>query len=197
MDSLSQQVLQFGYARLSLLARWGAKDTEQLVASLFAEHREPMFRYLTLITRNPAISEELVQETFLRLHREFNAGVKFDNVRAWLYRVAHHLALDHGKQTKQTGSLSSEILSDSVEERFASETQNPEEMAIDRQRWKLLDEAVSNLPAIQRQCLYLRREGFGYRKIALILDIGETTVVDHLRRAIQRLQKELHVQRPG
>ncbi|MBK9528393.1 MAG: helix-turn-helix transcriptional regulator [Acidobacteria bacterium] len=39
----------------------------------------------------------------------------------------------------------------------------------------------------ERQCLYLRAEGFRYREIAEIMNIGVPTVGEYLRRSIDKL----------
>ena len=47
--------------------------------------------------------------------------------------------------------------------------------------------AISMLSAQQKQCLYLRAEGFRYREIAEILGVTISTVAESLRRAIKKL----------
>jgi len=159
---------------------------ENLVTSLFELYRDSLYRYLLLITRNPSISEELVQEAFLRLHRELQNGARVENHRAWLFRVGGNLAFDYGK------SQTSEPLDLDMDP--AAAAANPEEECIARERALRLAMVIHNLPPMQKHCFLLRSEGFRYREIAAILAIGETTVVDHLRRAIDRLRKELHAQ---
>lgn len=73
-----------------------------------------------------------------------------------------------------------------------SSTPNPEQRLVERERQLRLARAVEALPKRQRECLYLHREGFPYRETGDILGIRESTVIDHLRRAIERLSRELH-----
>ena len=162
-------------------ARRRESGPEQVVARLFEEHRDSLFRYVLFLTRNPSISEELVQDAFLKLHLEIVNGKAIENYRAWLFRVSCNLALDYSK------SSTAEPFSD--REMFASSDDDPEkELLIKESESRLLD-AIRSLPAIQRHCLLLRSEGLRYREICNVLAIGETTVVDHIRRAVQRLKK--------
>ncbi|MBK6724628.1 MAG: helix-turn-helix transcriptional regulator [Acidobacteria bacterium] len=46
---------------------------------------------------------------------------------------------------------------------------------------------MKRLTLNERQCLYLRAEGFRYREIAEIMNIGVPTVGEYLRRSIDKL----------
>ncbi|MBC7924858.1 MAG: RNA polymerase sigma factor, partial [Bryobacteraceae bacterium] len=160
MDWTADQSLQRICESFVSMARRKPESTDELVSRLFEENRDSLFRYLVLITRNPATSEELVQESFLRLHREILNGVSVENYRAWLYRVACNLALDHSKAAS-SGCLT-------TGDEVACQVPNPEEQFLERERALQLAGAVKNLPAVQQHCLLLRREGFRYREIAKI-----------------------------
>lgn len=162
------------------------------INNLVAEHYEPLLRYLSLTCWNAALSQEIAQEAFLRLHKEFMCGSTIQNPKSWLFRVAHNLVIDHARSPRTEHSLSDEDVTRRVERRFQQSTSNPELQLLERERLHRLHKAVSSLPAAQRHALYLRREGFPYREIAVILQMGETTAMDHVRRAIDRLHQELH-----
>lgn len=166
----------------------------QRVASLFELYREPLYRYVLQLTWSPGDSEELVQEIFLKLHRELTAGREIGHVRAWLFRVGHNLAMDHARAAVPAQSLSEEHVVRGVEDRLAAATPDPERLLLEGERQRRLAAAMDGLPALQRHCLLLRGEGLRYREIAGILAVGETTVIDNLRRAVERLNRELHAQ---
>jgi hypothetical protein len=71
-----------------------------VLSELYADSREPLWRYALRLTRDPDRAEDLVPETFMRamthviLLSEIGAGQR----RAWLYRVLKNLFLD-GEQT--------------------------------------------------------------------------------------------------
>lgn len=172
-----------------------AMTLEDRVTQLFVQLREPVYRYVLMLLWDSAESEEITQETFLRLHRHLAEGRKIENVKAWVLRVAHNLAIDRGRTSRPTDSLSEETVRAKVESRQISSTANPEEDALAKERFEQLARAVDVLPARQRQCLHLRSEGFRYREIAMILGVSEATVVEHVRRAMTRLAKEFYVSR--
>jgi RNA polymerase sigma-70 factor (ECF subfamily) len=168
---------------------------EDRLAELFRELRDPLYRYLLMLIWEPAASEELAQEAFLRLHREIVSGSKIKNMKSWLFRVAHNLAIDHTRTARPTDSLTDESVKAQAEAMRDTSVSDPEQTALARERFEQLTEAMSKLSARQRECLHLRAEGFRYREIASILGIGEPTVIENIRRAMQRLSKELHVSR--
>jgi RNA polymerase sigma-70 factor (ECF subfamily) len=62
--------------------------------TLFRQYEQPICSYLARLTGDRSIAQELTQETFLRAYRALARGERWDNPRAWLYRVASRLATD-------------------------------------------------------------------------------------------------------
>ncbi|MBK7931747.1 MAG: RNA polymerase sigma factor [Bryobacterales bacterium] len=160
--------------------------------SIIEQHYDPLVRYLSLLSRDISQGQELAQEAFLRLHRELLLGKRIENAKAWLFRVAHNLAVDGVRLPKPEHSLSDAGVSRRVEHEFRRVHPDPESLLLKRERMLRLEKAIEELPSLQRHALFLRREGFRYREIAAILKIGETTVAEHVQRAIERLNEELH-----
>jgi DNA-directed RNA polymerase specialized sigma24 family protein len=66
----------------------------QPVPEFYDQFSEPAYRYLLSLRLSPETAEDLVHESFLRLHRALGEKkVRTDCVRAWLFRVAHNLAI--------------------------------------------------------------------------------------------------------
>src|SRR5215468_9615702 len=70
---------------------------EQKVTGYFEQWREPVYRYLVAAFGNQAQAEDITQEAFLQLYRCLHAGQTIGNVRAWVFRVAHNLAINQIK----------------------------------------------------------------------------------------------------
>ncbi len=153
------------------------------VSALFTELRQPLLRYLVCLGMGIEEGREAVQETFLRLHQHVATGGSCENLRNWVFRVAHNYALNC---RKRSGRNSGEPVPE-VETPAAG----PEQLLLEKERIARLRAAIQGLPPIQQECLHLRAEGLRYREIAEVLEIGVTTVADHLARAIQRVAKEL------
>src|SRR5580658_10916093 len=66
---------------------------EEKVIGLFDELRIPLLRYLAGFPLTVHDSEDVIQEVFLALFRHLRNGKSHQNVRGWLFRAAHNLAL--------------------------------------------------------------------------------------------------------
>ncbi len=62
------------------------------IAALFESDESGLLRYAIGLVGRRMVAEELVQETFLRLHQVWS---EVENPRAWLYRSLRNLALNH------------------------------------------------------------------------------------------------------
>ncbi len=67
---------------------------EEKVKQYFEQLREPVFRYLIAAFGASSQAEEITQEAFLQLYRSLKDGQTIQNVRAWVFRVAHNLAIN-------------------------------------------------------------------------------------------------------
>jgi len=159
---------------------------EAEVVALFDELRDPLLRYLVSFGLVTADGEELLQEVFLALFQHLNQGKSKKNLRGWLFRVAHNLALKHRSKTQR--DFAKRTQSQAAE--FAREPgPNPEDQVQRSQAQQRLQAVVHALPEQDRLCLFLRAEGLRYREIAGILDISLGAVSISLARSLGRIAR--------
>ena len=60
--------------------------------ALYGELRKPLLRYLVSLGLSIDEAQDVVQEAFLSLHQHLTAGGSKENIRSWLFRVAHNRA---------------------------------------------------------------------------------------------------------
>ena len=160
---------------------------EQDVLELFDALQEKLFRYLTNSMLAAPDAEEIIQETFLALFQHLRRGGSRENLRGWLFRVAHNLALKrryHDRRGFQNlgSSLPPEIL-------VPDPGLNPEDEFAARQMHARLIAVVRALPEQDRQCLILRAEGLRYRDIAEVLNMSLGSVSISLGRSLARISR--------
>ena len=179
-------------APATLLGQEGQRTLkiEERITQLYVDLHEPVYRYLLCLSVGPAEADEIVQETFLRLYRHVHGGGREDNLRGWVFRVAHNLSINEFKSRKRFVSSAPEDLAEL--NAVADPRRGPEELLLRREKMARVHAGISALSEQQKQCLYLRAEGFRYREIAGILEVTISTVVESLRRAIKKLAKESH-----
>ena len=69
------------------------KDDETLARS-FEEYREPIWRHVTTLVRDPVEAEDITQETFARAYSKLETLQDESKLSAWLYRIATNISYD-------------------------------------------------------------------------------------------------------
>jgi RNA polymerase sigma-70 factor (ECF subfamily) len=162
---------------------------EQHVTTCFEEWREPVYRYLVASFGYPAQADEITQETFPKLYRTLRQGETIANTRAWVFRVAHNLAVDQLRGRKFVTSLSEEEWV-SLRQSLTDGAPSPEEQLLGLERNRRLDQAIAALALQERQCLHLRLRGLRYREIAEVLGTNIPMVARTLQRVIEQLARK-------
>ncbi len=153
---------------LCLNAERLSSDLEERVTEIFDLWRDPIYRYLWGVTGNSAEAEDLSQEVFLRLYSCLQKGQQVDNARAWVFRVAHNLAVDRQRKSQPVDSL------DSLGWELASAARqdpapDPEQEILEREKQTRIHLASSQTTVTTRTILF-RPEG---RRAALSRDCGD------------------------
>jgi RNA polymerase sigma-70 factor, ECF subfamily len=160
-------------------------ESECEVIHLFEEFRNPLLRYVVSRGLSLHDGEEIIQEVFLALFRHLQLGKSRRNLRGWVFRVAHNLALKQHSANKR--ALATFDSDETLAQRQPAVTLNPEEEAASSQRQARMQAVLRALPEQDRCCLYLRAEGLRYREIAATLGISLGAVSIALTRSLARL----------
>lgn len=165
-----------------------AEGPERRIVELYDTLRPSLYRYLINSGLSPQDVEEVVQEAFLRLYRHMRAGGNEENLRAWVYQVAHNLSSNFRKSRRRLVDATPQMWEQISQSAFDS-APGPEEQLLEKERHVRIRDGLTKLTQLQRDCLNLRLEGFRYREIGEILNVGTSTVAGSLRNAITRLVK--------
>jgi RNA polymerase sigma-70 factor, ECF subfamily len=161
-------------------------EVESTVIELFVQFRNPLLRYVIALGLSVQDGEEIIQEVFLALFRHLQMGKSRRNLRGWVFRVAHNLALKQCfANRKAPATLDPD---EAVVYQQPDAAPNPEEQAASNQRLGRMQAVLRALPEQDRCCLNLRAEGLRYREIAATLGISLGAVSIALTRSLARLQ---------
>ena len=158
------------------------------VTRLFERYREPVFRYAYGVLQDAAEAEDTTQEAFLRYYREVKKGREIAP-RAWLFRVAHNLAIDRLRARSQCTTLAEERWSNLGETR-SDERLDVHADVLRREQRRKLRAVTEGLSDRERHCIALRLEGLRYREIAGVLGVGISSVENYVSRAVRKIMKE-------
>lgn len=162
-------------------------EIEYEVMELFEQLRDPLLRYVLSFGIPGHDAEEVTQEVFVSLFRHLQRRGSRKNLRGWIFRVGHNLAL---KQRLANRRSRDAMDSDpAIMERQRDPSPSPEEQFSFRQRQRRLQAVVGALPEDDQYCLRLRAEGLRYREIAAVLGISLGAVSISLTRSLARLKR--------
>lgn len=163
----------------------------QAFSSLFVSYQKNIFRLALGFFHDRDDAQEIVQETFLRIHEKIG---KFDEkslFRNWIYRIAMNLCIDYYRKYKQrTTKINQDY--ELIVDQHSSVTPDPEG-GFDALRFREhLRKSIYRLPKRQKMIFVLKHFGhYRYREIADILNVSVGCVKSLHHRSINKLKKEL------
>jgi RNA polymerase sigma-70 factor, ECF subfamily len=175
-----------GYVSLFVHSEHGESKRKNQVVKLYDEIRPSLMAYLSGLGLSVDEAEDIIQESFLRLVRHLTNKRDAENLRGWLFRVAHNLTMDMFRAGKR-------YIAESVDEddspvlELADTSLGPEELAIKREELRRVWVAMGRLTQQQRYAVLLRAEGLRYREISAVLGMNTQRVGELMQRALTRL----------
>lgn len=176
-------------------------DDEMLVAQfksgnqkafdeLMKRYERKIFGYLLRSVRNYEDAEELTLEVFFKAYRALGSWEPKAKFTTWLYTIASNLSIDyHRSKARQPVYILED--EEAIETKLVASdiSSNPEKQLEDKERGRLIRNAVDELSAKQKTVFMLARyEGMQIKEVAETLGMAEGTVKIHLHRAIKKLQ---------
>lgn len=158
------------------MTRIAAGDKEAL-QRLYVAVGDKVYGFALSLVRNPQDAEDVLQETFLRVHAYAKEYRPQGKPMAWIFTIARHLAMDKRRQQKNTQSL---------EETADTVNLSGIERADHRM---LLDSLLNHLTEEDRQILILHVvAGMKHREVATVMEMPLNTVLSRYHRALNRLK---------
>jgi RNA polymerase sigma factor (sigma-70 family) len=158
---------------LSRVSTYERTDLNPEFDDIYSEVGPALYRYLRRLTGSRALAEDILQETFLKLHTQLTARATISHHRGWLFQVATNLTKDEKRH---------EIRSAVREENFsAPPTVIDFQAKLEKQQ--IVRRTLEQLTPRMRQVLLLFAEGFTYREISEISGVEAAYVGVLMQRA--------------
>jgi len=139
--------------------------------ALFAAHQTGLLRYLRRAVGHPETARDLTQDVFVRIARADGLPAGEGERRAWIFRIARNLAIDHRRRHDVRLTES---------ECARPETGRP----ASQDTSAVVNEALSALDPVDRDVFLLREAGgLSYAEIAAACDLTASAVRSRLHRA--------------
>ena len=170
----------------ALVERAQAGDRDAL-EELYLIHFDRIYSYLHVSVGNRHDAEDLTTQTFVKMLESINRfrwqSAPFS---AWLFRIAHNLAMDHFRANRRWQP------EEEVPEPAADDSTSAEEGAFESIGRKSMLELIDELSGEQQQVLTLKFVfNFSNGEAATILGKTEGAIKSLQHRALASLQKQL------
>jgi RNA polymerase sigma-70 factor (ECF subfamily) len=161
------------------------------------KHGGPLFGFFLKNTRDPHLSEDLTQETLLRVYNQFWDYLPVGRFKGWLFRIARNLLIDNVRRR------SHDALVKAIKGKFEDETDilsaiagdflSAEQLANHSELAQLVDELLEGLPEEQRLTFTLHHfAGLSLPEVAEVLETSVPTTKSRLRLAREKLSERLN-----
>lgn len=160
---------------------------ESAFAVVYEQYGEKVYRIAFRFLKDQAQSEEIVQETFLKLWLTRDKLDPESNIWLYLFVIAKRLSINALRQISQSASALEQLVV-----RAAGVHNSVEDYIIAHDLEQFTDKVVHKLPKQQQQIFKMSRiEGLTHHEIAERLHISPNTVKNHMVEALKTLKANL------
>ena len=155
---------------------------------LFQEHQRDLLAMLRRMVGCRETAADLAQEAYIRLADVPTSHI-ITSPRAFLFRTATNLALDHFRKQKFRGQRQASL---EEAENVPTDARAIDAQVHDKQLVATLERALATLSDRTRAIFAMRRVyGYSYQEIAAHWQMSERAVEKHLVKAMTRCQEAL------
>lgn len=171
-----------------------SKDRDMAFAALYTRHQSTVFNIAFGVVNSSEDAENVVQETFIKVHRNLDGFAGKSQFSTWLHTVAKNTALNykaHEERRPQSSGIDPTVIGVTTKESPQGDYELDELKAN-------LDQALTSLTDELKQTLLLVvNSGLSYEQVAEITNVPVGTVRSRVFRARQAIDKFLINKAPG
>jgi RNA polymerase sigma-70 factor (ECF subfamily) len=183
--------------------RGGPTDEDLILAfqngdvSAFEEivrrYRDPLFNFVVRLLGDAFFSEDIVQETFLRVYRNRHRYHQVAKFSTWIYTIASNLAKTELRRRRVRNFFSISSKGEDEKDYDLVDTSSDIERDVDGAiKSEIILKEINALPFHFKEAVLLRDiQDLSYEEISQILNVPLGTVKSRVNRGRSRLQKRL------
>ena len=159
---------------------------------LLERHKDRIFNYIYHLVKDEDLANDIFQETFVKAittikQGRYNADGKF---ASWISRIAHNAVIDHFRQEKTQGTISTDEADYDILNRRDLAEDTIEDIIIDKSIRDDIRSLIQSLPPEQRQVLIMRYyNNLSFKEIAGKTGVSINTALGRMRYAILNLRR--------
>ena len=168
---------------------WDHDEAYRFVEELFARHQNEIYAYLLRMLRDAELAADLTQDAFVKAYKAYDALEKPENARAWLYQIAHCVALDDLRRRRIVRFVP-------LVGEARSTAPSAEHLVMDARLSGDLQRALERIPERQRSALLLAElHDMTGLELAATLGVSHVAARALLTRARESLRQALAAER--
>ena len=177
-----------------------AEGNDSAFDVLLNRYKGSVHSYIYFIVRNKELTEDLFQETFVKVITTIKQGRYTDNgkFKAWIMRIAHNLIIDNFRQERNENLISNDEVEVDLFNNMKLCDHTIEEKLVKQQVLEDVRRLVGFLPETQRKVLEMRfYQDMSFKEIADTTGVSINTALGRMRYAImnmRRLAEENHME---
>jgi len=166
--------------------RAGKGDRRGALELLMRTYEDEVFGFALRIVHDRVIAQDVLQQTFLEVHRDLATFSGKSSLRSWLLSITYHRAIDamrrHRRETARTAENDLDELPD---------MKSGPDASIDAQRrLKALADCLQELPVKIRAAVLMRfKNGLAYEDMARTFQEKSGTLQARVARALRALRQ--------
>ncbi|MDD3886871.1 MAG: sigma-70 family RNA polymerase sigma factor [Victivallaceae bacterium] len=172
-----------------LIALFASGDSAAF-ETLYGRYRRQLYGYLCNMTGNCSEADELFEETWLKVIDRLSCYRDHGKFSAWLFRLARNLFIDRlRRNAKFNGAM--RLDDENVPDLAGADSYEPDRTLANDELRAVIDRAVAQLPADQREVFLLRQQDISFRDIAAMQKCSINTALGRMQYALKNLRKTL------
>jgi RNA polymerase sigma-70 factor (ECF subfamily) len=159
-------------------------------------YMDGLYAYAMVLSRNPAMAADLVQESYLRALKAKESLRPDSNVKSWLFTILRNIWLNHLRHERAGPKLAELDSDENLADVSIATSEGPHDLYVRNLQREQVRTAIQQLPIEFREIIILREyEELSYSEIANVLQCPMGTVMSRLARARSRLGDLLSISR--
>lgn len=165
-----------------------AEINTEVLNTLFKAHYDELCRYAFSILKDQDLSEDIVQQLFIKLWEKRHSLGEIDNIRSYLFRSTFNMSLNEQKKMQRMPKNDEDL----VLNNSSQSSDNSSNLLLSNELRERIDSAMMALPEKCREVFHLSRsEQLSYKEISEEMNISIKTVENQIGKALRIVREEL------
>lgn len=175
----------------NMLLKHYQQGEKEAMSQLIERHTKRVRSYIRMLVKDSQLSEDLLQETFIKVVRMVDAGKYTESGKflSWMLRIAHNLVIDHFRQLKNNKAINESQAGYDIVGTLRIAEGSLEDKIVTQQIHSDLRSLVELLPTEQREVVMLRYfSDMSFKDIAEQTNVSINTALGRMRYALINLR---------